>query len=178
MIKKFFQQLNVAVLCGLSALIFFVLGFVWWVFDATTLVPMWVLSLVVILCYLICVIVYGLCSLKKDTTVYRLPAVRSINKIKDNYVFIVERNDLFNHGYYATICYQDDDDSLETVIGLGYVQSVNSAGNLQIVFERLSNSDAATKIYKKIDNTKAFRKAIKIKPSIHKELFEEASTNG
>lgn len=178
LIKKFFQHINIAVLCGLSAFIFFALGFVWWVFDATTPVPMWVLSLVIIACYLVCVIVYGLCSLKKDTAVYRLPAVRSIHKIKDNYIFIVESNDLFNQGSYASICYQDDDDSIETVIGLGYVQSVNSAGNLQIVFERLLSSDTSVRIYKKIDNSKNFRKAIKIKPSIHKELFEEAQING
>lgn len=178
MLKKFFQQLNVAVLCGLSCFIFFVLGFIWWIFDPTTPVPMWVVSLIVIVCYLICVVVFGLCSLKKETTVYRLPAVKSINRIKDKYVFIVERNDLFNQGSYATICYQDDDDSLETVIGLGYVEAINSAGFLQIAIEQLSSSEAAKKIYKKIDNTKTCRNAIKIKPSIHKELFEEAFTNG
>ena len=139
---------------------------------------MWVVSIVIIICYLICVVVYGLCSLKTETTVYRLPAVRSINKIKNNYVFIVESNDLFHQGSYATICYQDDDDSLETVIGLGYVQAINSAGYLQIVIERLSSSDTARKIYSKIRNTKSCRNAIKIKPSIHKELFEEESTNG
>ena len=57
MLKKFFQQLNVAVLCGLSCFIFFVLGFIWWIFDPTTPVPMWVVSLIVIVCYLICVVV-------------------------------------------------------------------------------------------------------------------------
>lgn len=178
MLKKFFKQLNNAVLGGLSAFIFFVLGFLWWVFDANTLVSMWVLSAVIIVCYLICIIVYGLCSIRQDTSVYRLPAIKSITKFKENYIFIVEKNDLFNQGSYATICYQDDDDSLETVLGLGYVESINSAGYLQISMEKLINTDAAVKICKKIENTAAYRKSIKIKPSIHKELFEEVRTDG
>ena len=176
--KKFFRQLNNAVLCGLSAFIFFVLGFLWWVFDASTFVPMWVLSVIIIACYLICIVVYGLCSIRKETSIYRLPTIKSINKVSGNYIFIVEKNDLFNQGSFATICFQDDEDSLETVLGLGYVQSINSAGYLQIVIERLSNTDNAVKIYKKIENTAFYRKSIKIKPSIHKELFEEVPTNG
>lgn len=176
--KKFFRQLNNAVLGGLSAFIFFVLGFLWWIFDASTLVPMWVLSCIIIACYLMCIVVYGLCSIRQETSVYRLPSIKSINKVNGNYIFIVEKNDLFNQGSFATICFQDDEDSLETVLGLGYVQSVNSAGYLQIVIERISNTDNAVKIYEKIENTAFYRKSIKIKPSIHKELFEEAPTNG
>lgn len=78
--KKFWTQVNNAVIGGLSAFIMFILGFIWWLFEPHTLVPMWVLSLTIIACYLICVIVYGLCSIKKDSTVYRLPAVRSIQQ--------------------------------------------------------------------------------------------------
>ena len=66
---------------------------------------------------------------------------------------IVEKNDLFNQGSYATVCFQDDDDSLETVLGRGYVQSVNTAGYLQVVIEKLSNSSSALEIYEKIDNS-------------------------
>ena len=176
--KKFFRQLNNAVLGGLSAFIFFVLGFLWWVFDASTLVPMWVLSIVIIDCYLVCIVVYGFCSIRQETSIYRLPTIKSINKVNGNYIFIVEKNDLFNQGSYATVCFQDDEDSLETVLGLGYVQSINSAGYLQIVIEKLSDNENAVRIYKKIDNSVFYRKSIKLKPSIHKELFEEVPTNG
>ena len=176
--KKFFSQLNNAVLCGLSAFIFFVFGFIWWIFDANTLVPMWVLSAIIIVCYLICIIVYGLCSIRKGTSIYRLPTIKSIQKVSDNYIFIVEKNELFNHGSYATICYQDSDDSLEVVLGLGYVQSINSAGYMQIVVENLSTSDIAVNLYGKIKDNSFYRNSIKIKPSIDKKLLEEAIING
>lgn len=182
MFKRFFRQVNNAVLAGVSALIFFILGFLWWILDANTLVPMWVLSAVIIACYLVCVIVYGICSMQKETSVYRLPQIKKIvvrnNAFNTEHIFIVEKNDLFNQGSYATVCFQDDDDSLETVLGRGYVQSVNTAGYLQVVIEKLSNSSSALEIYEKIDNTKYYRQSIKIKPSIYKELFEEESNNG
>lgn len=177
-LKKFFRQMTNAVTGGLSVFIFFVLGFIWWVFKPSYSVPMWLLSLVIIVCYLICVIIYGLCSMKQSTIVYRLPAIKSITKVNDKDVFIVEKNDLFNQGSYATIGYQEDDESLEIILGIGYVQSINSAGYLQIVFENLANTDEVMKICSKIENTSFYRKAIKIKPSIDKKLIEEAIFNG
>ncbi len=176
--KKFWRQVNNAIVGGLSAFIIFILGFLWWVFDADTLVPMWVLSLMIIGCYLVCIIIYGLCSIKRDVAVYRLPAVRSIKKINNKYIFIVEKNDLFNQGSYATICYQDREESLEIVIGLGYVESINSAGYLQIILENSSITEPAQAIYKSIKNTVFYRRAIKIKPSINKGLWEEVMRDG
>lgn len=179
MIKRFIRQVNNAVLAGVSALIFFILGFLWWILDANTLVPMWVLSAVIIVCYLVCVIVYGLCSMQKETSIYRLPKIKNIVERNNNdYIFIVEKNDLFTQGSYATVCFQDDDDSLEIVLGRGYIQTINSAGYLQVVIEKLCSTDAAREIYGKIENTKYYKQSIKIKPSIHKELFEEESNNG
>lgn len=107
-----------------------------------------------------------------------MPTIKSIEKVNDKDVFIVERNDLFNQGSYTTICYQKDEESLEIVLGLGYVQSINSAGYLQIVFENISNTDTVMNICSKIENTSFYRKSIKIKPSIDKKLLEEAITNG
>ncbi|MBR3597027.1 MAG: hypothetical protein IKL47_08660 [Clostridia bacterium] len=171
--KKFFKQINNAVIGGLSCFIFFILGFIWWLFSPEYKVSMWALSVVIILCYLICIIIYGISSMKQQTTIYRLPAIKSIKNVNGTDVFIVEKNDLFNQGSYATICYQEDEESLEIVLGLGYVQSINSAGYLQIVVESLFNTENVSEIYSKIENTAFYRKSIKIKPSVDKNLFEE-----
>lgn len=171
--KDFFRQADKAVLGSLSVLVFFVLGFVWWVFDFDYSVPMWVLSLTVIICYLVCVVVYAICSSRKSSTVYRLPAVKTIHKNNDKVIFLVEKNELFNQGSYATVCYQTDEESLEIVLGLGYVQAINSAGLLQVEIEKLMQTDMAKELYDKIQNTPAYRRAIKMKPSIYKELLQE-----
>lgn len=171
--KEFFRQVDKAVLGSLSALVFFVLGFLWWIFDFDNSVPMWVLSLAIIICYLVCIVVYAICSSRKSSTVYRLPAVKAIHKSNDKVIFLVEKNELFNQGSYATICYQTDEESLETVLGLGYVQTINSAGLLQVEIEKLMQTEMVKELYEKINNTPACRKAIKIKPSIYKELIQE-----
>lgn len=177
--KRFFRCLKqkINVLGGLTAFVVFILSFLWWMFDANTLVPMWLFCTLIIVCYLICVVVYSLCSMK-ETSVYRLPAIRKIEKVNDRYIFIVEKNDLFNQGSYSTICYQEDDNSLEIVIGLGYVQTINSAGYMQVQFENISSAKVVSELYPKIRDSAFYRKAIKIKPSIDKKLLEEVITNG
>lgn len=89
----------------------------------------------------------------REVSVYRLPAIRKIERVGDSYIFIVEKNDLFNQGSYATICYQEDDDSLETILGLGYVQTINPAGFMQIQIEFLSNTDIASNLYSNIQDS-------------------------
>ena len=176
--KSFWNHVDKLLLGSVTVVVILAINILCWIFSADCLIPMWVLILVIIGAYLICIAIYGACTTKKDSSVYRLPQVKRITKIKDKFVFIVEKNDLFNQGSYATVCYQDDDDNLEIVLGLGYVQSVTAAGTLQIVIEKSSESEAVTKIFKKIDNTAFYKKSIKIKPSIHKELLKGVIADG
>lgn len=170
--KKFFKEVNRVLIGGLTAFIFFVLGFIWWIWSADTPVPLWLLSLVIILCYLICIVVYAICSTSSKEFIYRLPRIKSIYKDKNGIIFIVEKNDLYSQGSYATICYQSDSEQLEITLGLGYVQSTTTAGLLQISMEQLIKDSKVEDIVSKIENTATFRSSILIKPSIHKELWE------
>lgn len=171
--KKFFKEVDKVLLSGLTVFIFFVLGFIWWIWSADTTVPMWMLSLVIILCYIICLIVYAVCSTKSKESIYRLPKIRSIYKDEIKMIFIVEKNDLYSQGSYVTICYQSDPEQLELTLGLGYVQSTTTAGCLQISIVRLIKDSKVEEIVGKIENTAAFRSSILIKPSIYKALLEE-----
>ena len=178
MFKKFFSKLNVVLVGGLSVFIFFVLGFIWWIFDANTQVPMWLLSVVIILCYIVCIIVYGVCSTEKGDSLYRMPMVKCIHKRQDKLILIVENNELFRQGSLATICYQEDEKGLEIVLGLGYVQTFTTAGYLQIGLIRVINDESVQEVYKKLEDTKFYRKAIKVKPSVYNELIGEDLLNG
>lgn len=171
--KRFFKEVDKVLIGGLTVLIFSMLEFIRWVWNPDTLVPMWLLSLVIILSYIICIIIYAVCSTRPKESVYRLPKIKNIYKDDRKIIFIVEKNELFSQGSYATICYQPDTEQLETIVGLGYVQSINSAGNMQIVIEKAVNDQKVKDIVNKIENTTAFRSSIVIKPSIHKELLEE-----
>ena len=171
--KRFFKEVDKVLIGGLTVLIFSMLEFIRWVWNPDTLVPMWLLSLVIILSYIICIIIYAVCSTRPKESVYRLPKIKNIYKDERKIIFIVEKNDLFSQGSYATICYQPDPEQLEITIGLGYVQSTTSVGHLQISLERIIKDEKVNSIVGEIENTAAFRSSIVIKPSIHKELLEE-----
>ncbi len=170
--KKFFRNVNNLIVGAIFVLVTFALSFIWWMFDPNTPVPLWVLSIVIIVFFLITLIIGAAFATKKEeSSVYRLPKIKSIQKSKDKCVLIVERNDLFSQGSYATISYQEDEESLEVLLGLGYVESINSANNLQIEILPLPNP-AAEKIYKGIKDNKTYKDSIKVKPSLHKDIFE------
>lgn len=170
--KKFFKYIEKFILGGVTVLLSLILGLLWWILDADYLVPLWIIFIVVLGCYCFLIVIYAIFSLKKESIVYRLPTVKKIIKSEQNeIVFIVEKNDLFSQGAYTTICYQEDDESLEVVIGLGYVQSVTEKF-LQIEVYRPLKGEKQDKIYKELQDSATKRKAIKIKPAITKDLWE------
>ena len=107
-----------------------------------------------------------------------MPSIKSIHKNEDKLILIVEKNELFRQGSLATVCYQEDEKGLEVVLGLGYVQTFTSAGYLQIGIIRMINSEDIKELYSKIENTKFYRSAIKVKPSVYNELIGEDLLNG
>lgn len=170
--KEFWNRINKAVLGGITAIVFFLLGFLWWVFGPQDTVPMWMLSLAVIIGYMVCVIVYAIASRNIEIT-YVLPKVKSIRHTENNIIFLLERNELFMQGAYVTIAYQDEDDLIEVVLGLGYIETINSQGNMQVVFIKPSESQQAADIIKDLKDKKHDRNAIKIKPTVQKTSVEE-----
>lgn len=176
--KTFFRNVDKLLLGSITVIFLLLISVLCWIFNSNDTIPMWLYIITMICCYLCCIIIYAVCKSNKNEVVYRLPKIRSINKLNSKYVFVVERNDLFSQGSYATICYQDGDDSIELVLGLGYVQSITSAGYLQIELETESIDESASKILKKITDNSFYRSTIKIKPSTNKELIKEALING
>lgn len=170
--KDFWNRINKAVLGGITAVVFFILGFLWWVFGPQDTVPMWVFSLAVIVGYIACVIVYAMASRDIEIT-YVLPRVKSIRHTESKVIFLLERNELFMQGAYVTIAYQDEDDLIEVVLGLGYVETINSQGNMQVVFVKQTENPQALDIIKELSDKKHCRNAIKIKPTVQKSSVEE-----
>lgn len=169
--KKFFKHIDKILLSSSFGAVSLLLAFLWWKFDADYLIPIWILFLVVLICYMLFIIFYAVLSLKQETLIYRLPCVKSICLHDGKIIFLVENNELYGQGAYVTICYQREKDDLETVLALGYVETKNSSGFLQIYVEKLSFEKRANQIMEKLENSD--RKAIKIKPTIYKEFLME-----
>lgn len=126
--------------------------------------PVWILFVVIIICYLACVIVYAT-SFGKHEIAFVLPkvkAIRNANKL----IFLIEKNQLYSYGSLVTIAYQNENDEIETILGLGYVEDINAEGNMQAVFKKQRNSQEVKEIIQSLKDDKQSKLAIKIKPSI------------
>ena len=173
MLKKFWKHIDKVLLGSITALLLLAINILCWIFSATSSIPMWLYIITILVMYIFCIVIYAICSTKKESVVYRLPAVLSIYKDNQSLVFIVEKNELFNINTYVTICYQAQDELLETVLALGVVDSTTSEGYLQIVIEKAIQSEKVGKIIKNLKDTKACRESMRIKPGIHRDLFKE-----
>ena len=174
--KELWNKINKVILGGVTAIIFLALNYLGWCFGPEKLVPMWVVWLILIGSYAVCVVVYALSSRSIEVT-YVLPKVKAIRHDATKTIFLLEKNELFMQGAYVTIAYQDEDDEIEIVLGLGYIETINSQGNMQIVFERTVHNEQVQNIISKLSNDKHCRNAITIKPSISKKLILEEESN-
>ncbi len=176
--RKFFRNISNLIVGAIFVLVTFALSFIWWVFEPNTTVPLWVLSIVIVVFFLIILIIWAVFTTKKEPSVYRLPKIKSMEKLQNKYILIVEHNDLFGQGSLATISYQTDEESVEMLLGVGYVESISNNGNLQIEILPSKNNPDAQKILKATMNTKSYKKVIKVKPSLHKDIITEVRENG
>jgi hypothetical protein len=170
--KKIWEDIDKALLGGITIVLFFLFQFLWYVFDYNYLVPIWLLFMIAIIFYIVCIILYAFGKHNKDVVVYRLPKVKIIHvpdDLSNALTFIVEKNDLFVHETLVSIYYQHEESEIETLIGIGYIETINTNGYPQIVFWQPRNN--SEKIIKKLKNNKQSRNAIKIRPSIPKEIL-------
>lgn len=170
--SEFWNKVNKAILGGITVVVTLILNFLGWCFGAKASVPMWGVWLILIGCYAVCVLVYAFAS-KDIKIVYILPRVKAIRNNDGKIIFLLEKNDLFMQGSYVTIAYQDEDDEIEIILGLGYVETINSQGNMQIIFQNTIPNDQVNDIVNKLSNDRHCRNAIKIKPSVSKNAIQE-----
>ena len=163
--RNILKEINKVLIGGLTVTIVLMLSFLWWLFDPTYPVPIWVLSLFIIIFYVISIIIYAVCSSKKRV-LYELPQVRSIQRVQNKLILIVEKNDLFFQGAYLTVTYQADNDEVEIILGTGYVETINARGNMQVVFAEIVDDSYVRKLIQGLANHKNNCLAVKIKPAI------------
>lgn len=127
-------------------------------------------SLCFVAFYTICIVIYAVCS-REESVVYRLPKVRAIERESSRLIFLLEKNDLFSSNTLVTIAYQNEDIEIETILGLGRVEAINTQGCAQVVFFRESNNARAKKIIAGLTNIRRDRVALRCKPSVTMDLI-------
>ena len=174
-LKRFWKNVDKALLSSVTVLVFFLLGLPQWFFRPSDSVPMWLFIVCFIAFYAVCIVIYAVCS-GEESVVYRLPQVRAIKRYSNHLIFLLEKSDLFSLNALVTIAYQNEDDEIETILGRGYVETINTQGCAQVVFDRKVNEERAKTIIKGLSNTGRNKRALRVKPFITEDLLNSDST--
>lgn len=169
-IRRIISKVKNTKVIGTFSLLVFIIQFLWYLFEPNYRVPIWLLSLAVIVIWLVWLITYTMVSSENIAT-YKLPAVRAIHN-ESKIIFILEKNELYNVDMLVSIYYFDEIKSYELFLGIGYIHNVNDNGHPQVVFlhidEDKDNRETINSIIKGIKNDFETIRRIKVKPSVSK----------
>lgn len=163
---NFLDKVNKILVGGLTAVIVFCFSVIFWIFPATTKIPLWIVPVLTIVFYLVVIVVYAIQNNSRDE-IYRLPSVKKIVKKTNEMIFIVEKNDLFNINSLVSIYYEDD---IQILLGIGYVETINEKGSLQVKFYKLN--DEHSKIIESLEDNSKTRMSLKMKPSVNINILK------
>lgn len=173
MLKKIKDNIDKTLLGATTCIVFFVIQYLWYAFDRTYLVPMWIVQALLIAFYICCVIIYTVCKSKAVEIQYQLPHVHTFRIVKGNIVLIVKKNELFSLQSLVTIYQQESAEDLEIAIGIGVVETINPQGNMQIVIIEALDSDIIQRVFNPgLIGTINRWKSIYVKPTISQEYLE------
>ena len=142
------ENLDKALLGATTLIVFFVIQFLCYIFNPNALVPMWVVLAIVIVAYICCVIIYAIGKARVSPVQYVLPRISTFRFLEEDIILIAEKNDLFSYQSLVTVYYQDSPNDLETAIAIGFVETINPQGNMQIRLIEYLNKKIVQSVFK------------------------------
>lgn len=165
--KQVWEQINKVIAGCIFVLLALILGFIYWVFPANTSVPLWSVCLVLIVCVFICIIEYALLATSKTSAdKCELPKVKNLSVKDDTVIFIAEDASFFHLNSVVSIYIQNNDD-VEELAGLAFIETKNEKGYLQIKLVK----DLGKYVFEEYKNNSKKLDSIKIKNNIPLDFF-------
>ncbi|MCL2254292.1 MAG: hypothetical protein FWC09_07585, partial [Lachnospiraceae bacterium] len=163
---------------GITIIFFFIISNILTIFGVWGYkepVPSYLLIIALWGMWVVWILTFTICANKKNS---KLPKVKKIVYKTGKVTFIVDNsNDLFGFESLASIYYYDNNDKIEILIGIGYVETINNKGYLQIVIVNWIFNETVCEIKEKLINKSAHCNDIMIKPSIPKICLEGTIKN-
>lgn len=170
------ENIDKALLGATTLIVFFVIQFLCYIFNPNDLVPMWVVLAVVIVAYICCVIIYAIGKARVSPVQYVLPRISTYRILEGHIILIAEKNDLFSQQSLVTVYHQDSPNDLETAIAIGFVETINPQGNMQIRLIECLNQEMVQNVFKPELIHKPLH-SIYVKPTISHEYLERRLSN-
>lgn len=158
--NDFFKTLNNIIIGAVTVLFAMFIGFIEYICPKDYLVPMWVIYLIIIICYLLCIILYSIFSNQKNRDKNILPKVISITS---NGKIILTSSSIYKTNMLVTIKYEDD--TYFGPIAIGQVDCIQDDGKIVLSIIKKFEDGLRTKKIKLVNNSTTINK-LKIEPYI------------
>lgn len=124
--------------CGSPGVIFILgLQFLWWITTPFYTVPMWVLYGVVVLCLIIIAAVYAIVrGMYDEPGVVELIPIVTYRRFDERTVLIARFRSYLQIEMVVSIVYVDPNANVETVVGIGHVETVPDGKKAQVTVDR------------------------------------------
>lgn len=171
-LKDFFKKLDKIFTLGIVVFIGLILSIITWGHSPKDTLTLTYYSLAwivlgILLLYLIVFIIIKMYYEFRNPLTYSLPNLKSIVVHEKELIFILDHSELFYQGMMVTLFYNDENDSnLQIKIGIGYVETINDLGYIQIKLSNFFITERSKPIIDSIVKGIINRKNIRIKPSI------------
>lgn len=143
MIKRFLEILN-KYAAGVVVVTFVaVINFLYYCFPPDTLVPVWIVFLVLIVAFAFVLGIYAFCQTKIIRTGSKGSiAIRSFVEQGGRLIAVTDSCDAFRVNTVVQLYSQEYGGDFEKAVAWGYVETINEKGHPQIVISGLSNDDS------------------------------------
>ena len=104
-----------------------------------------------------------------------LPTVKKIVIKENNITFILSPSELYYQNMMVSVFYDEGEEtSMALSLGVGYIETINEKGYIQVKFYSIHQDETVNKIFEKIKNENVKYSNIKIKPSVSYNDLEES----
>jgi hypothetical protein len=172
--KRVFRHIKKAILGYTTVLFIAFIGLLFWISTPSQQVPMWVLAISLFISYGGCILVYAI-TLNSKEQLYTLPKVLAVDISSTRKItLIVEENEILFYNSLVSIYYHSPETDVETLLGNGFVETIASNKNAQVVFINYIDTTEVNEIIGKFSNSSTTTRYIIVKPSISKSIYEGA----
>ncbi|MCI5740165.1 MAG: hypothetical protein SO445_08350 [Lachnospiraceae bacterium] len=118
--KKILQSLDKVLLGSVTVIFLLLISLLQYIFSSTYKVPFYVLIIVMLVCYAVCIIIYAVMHSQKERE--RTPEYPRVITVTSRGQFVMEPSEQFKYGMLVTVYWLERD--VEYEIARGYVENI------------------------------------------------------
>ena len=154
--RNILKNIDKMLMGGITILFLAINSLIMYIFDKNYMIPIWVICIIIMLSYLVCIIIYAILKTNKENQElsenFKIDGFLEQNS---NYIILLKKSKILKINNIVSI-YVINKNKIEEFVGLGLVTNIQEDGRVQVkLMRKTTNYD--------IEKIKKMYKDIKIK---------------